>query len=132
MEALREFTYEECNKWLVPELLTQHRAQAIRGRYADRQVRDLHDGKPRAGSGVPSSIVCPKCKGQHMLESCSADSASNWPRWLAEGVKKKTSAKQTVQGRLKAGKCLCCGGPPHRKGVRCKERPPQKEKDGGR
>ena len=37
-----------------------------------------------------------------------------------------------MQGRLKAGKCLWCGGLPHLKGVRCKERPSQKEKDGGR
>ena len=100
MEALREFTYEECHKLLLPKLLTQHRAEAIRGRYADRQVRGLHDGKLSAGSAPPSSIVRPKCKGPHKVESCWADSASNWPKWLAEGVKKKKLAQQTVQGRL--------------------------------
>ena len=68
MEALKEFTFEECNRWLIAKLLTQYRAQAVRGRYHNREVRGV-GGAPRGGSAPPSSIVCPRCKGPRTLEN---------------------------------------------------------------
>ena len=131
IEALKEFTFEECNRWLIPKLLTQYKAQAVRGRYHKREVRGV-GGAPRGGSAPPSSIVCPRCKGPHTLDKCWAEHPSLWPKWLKDGAKKANLKVSQIQGRLKAGKCPWCGGDKHTDGKRCPKRPSQKSDTGMR
>ena len=51
IEVLKEFTFDVCNRWLVPKLLTQYRARALRCRYHTCEVRGVN-GAPRGGSAT--------------------------------------------------------------------------------
>ena len=125
IEALKEFTFEECKRWLIPKLLTQYRPQAVRGGYHKREVRGVV-GAPRSGSAPPSSIVCQRCKGPHTPDKCWAEHPSLWPKWLKIGAKKANLKVSQIQGRLKAGKCPWCGGDKRTDRKRCSKRPSQK------
>ena len=131
IEALKEFTFEKCNSLLIPKILTQYRAQAVRGRYHKREVRGV-GGAPRGGSARPSSIVCPNCKAPHTLDKFWAEHPSLWPKRLKDGARKANLKVSQIQGRLKAGRCPCCGGDKHTDGRRCPKRPSQKSDTGTR